>query len=452
MRSKLPEIFAKAIRMQTAILASHRTIVLNNIGTDAMMYLSHWIEQIDGVKEIAPYKTVENDGRYRILVKKEEFHNIRSHISQQLPEWYKNHVAPDAHPQFGRFPGQPTVAPIHSDDFSSREGSYMATSINTVLVFEESMATTQSHQTESKERPHASITSNWKTWAERAAATPTVTNSPPINKINSQASKAIQADLAERKAEVEALQLEVQALKLEREHLQATIDKQVQEKVTIALNEHLSQLKTTPAVSNSHFEELLVIQKQSFQEFSSHMMQMMHIQRLEMMAAFQHGTVVVPTGKQSKATAGDTSSMTESYQGVNSEDRKRLDTKPTPKKVDYRKENRVTETGNEAAPNVETRMLSASSMEKNATHTLSTTIMEPSYSPMELQMMDMEESGASEGQKITNNKSSVIFNDDITVEANRHTEMPTVATCFITESKPGSMPESGYSTPRRNND
>jgi hypothetical protein len=49
MRSKLPEIFAKAIRMQTSILASHRTIVLNKIGTDAMMYLSHWIEQIDGV-------------------------------------------------------------------------------------------------------------------------------------------------------------------------------------------------------------------------------------------------------------------------------------------------------------------------------------------------------------------------------------------------------------------
>jgi hypothetical protein len=91
-------------------------------------------------------------------------------------------------------------------------------------------------------------------------------------------------------------------------------------------------------------------------------------------------------------------------------------------------------------------------MEKNATHTLSTTIMELSHSPMELQMMDMEESGASEGQKITNNKSSVIFNDDITVEANRHAEMLTVATCFITESKPGSMPESGYSTPRRNND
>ena len=179
---------------------------------------------------------------------------------------------------------------------------------------------------------------------------------------------------------------------------------------------------------------------------------MMHIQRLEMMAAFQNGTVVVTTGKRSGATTGDTSSITESYQGVHSEDRKRRDTKQTPKKLDYRNENRVQETGNEAAPNVEASMLSTRSVDKIAPHTLSTTNMEPSNSPMELQMMDMEESGASEGQKITNNKSSAIFNDAITVEANRHAELPTVATCFITESKPGSMPESGYSTPRRNND
>ncbi len=168
---------------------------------------------------------MENDGRYRILVKKEEFHNIRSHISQKLPEWYENHVAPDAHPQFGCFPGQPAVAPIHSDDFSSRAGSYMATSINTVLVFEESMATTYSQQTESKERTHASISSSWKTWADRAAATPTVMIPPPTNAINSQASNTIPEDRAERKAEVEALQLEVQALKLEREHLQASAGK-----------------------------------------------------------------------------------------------------------------------------------------------------------------------------------------------------------------------------------
>jgi hypothetical protein len=450
MRSKLPEIFAKAIRMQTAILASHRTIVLNNIGTDAMMYLSHWIEQIDGVKEIAPYKSVDHDGRYRILVKKEEFHNIRSHISRQLPEWYENHVAPDAHPHHRRFPGQPGVAPIHSDDFSSREGSYMATSINTVLIFEESMANVQPHQTESKEQTRASLTNNWKTWADRAAAKPTVTSSQPTNATNIPSANAIRADLAERQAEVEALKREVQVLKLEREHLQATIDKQVEEKVTLALKEKLSQINATPSVPNSQFEELLAIQKQSFQEFSSHMMQMMHIQRLEMMAAFQHGTVAATTGKRSGATTSDTSSMTESYQGANSEDRKRLDTKPTPTKKNYRHENREQETRGDASPNVVGRRLPIACLVNNIPQTSSKISMEPPNSPMELPMMDLEETGAPEGQEILDNKSSVIVNNDITVEANRHTEWPTVAKGFITESKPGCMPESGYSTPRRN--
>jgi hypothetical protein len=113
---------------------------------------------------------------------------------------------------------------------------------------------------------------------------------------------------------------------------------------------------------------------------------MMNIQRIEMMAAFQNGTVLVTTGKRSGATTGDTSSMTESYQAVNSEDRKRLDTKPTPKKLDYRNKNREQDTGSDTAPNVEPRTLRTSSADKKESYTLSKTIMEPPNNPMELQM------------------------------------------------------------------
>jgi hypothetical protein len=117
MRSKFPDIFAKAISMQTTVLASHRTIVMNNIGTDAMLYLSHWIEQLEGVQDIVPYKTVETDGKFRVLVNKQEFRRTRSLLQSELPTWYENHVAPDAQPQRGRFPGAPAVATINSDDY-----------------------------------------------------------------------------------------------------------------------------------------------------------------------------------------------------------------------------------------------------------------------------------------------------------------------------------------------
>jgi hypothetical protein len=125
------------ISMQTQTLSTNRTIVLNNIGTEAMMYLSHWIEQIEGVEEIVPYKTVEVDGCYCILTKLKEFQRIRNYIMEQLPQWYEDHVAPDAQPRFGRFPGDPEVAPSKSDLYS--DDSYMASSINTLMGFDEDM-------------------------------------------------------------------------------------------------------------------------------------------------------------------------------------------------------------------------------------------------------------------------------------------------------------------------
>jgi hypothetical protein len=150
MRSKHPEAFVRAISMQTQTLSTNRTIVLNNIGTEAMMYLSHWIEQIEGVEEIVPYKTVEVDGRYRILTKLKEFQRIRNYIMEQLPRWYEDHVAPDAQPRFGRFPGDPEVAPIKSDWYS--DDSYMASSINTLMGFDEAMF---AEPPQAKEKPNA---------------------------------------------------------------------------------------------------------------------------------------------------------------------------------------------------------------------------------------------------------------------------------------------------------
>ena len=124
MRTKHPEAFAKAIKIQTQKMSTNRTIVLNHVGTDAMLYLSHWIENIEGVEDIIPYRTVETDGRFRILVKKHNFDRIRNELIANLDQWIEDHVAPDAHPPFGRYPGDPEVAPLFSDRYSRGDDSY----------------------------------------------------------------------------------------------------------------------------------------------------------------------------------------------------------------------------------------------------------------------------------------------------------------------------------------
>ncbi len=120
---------------------------MNNIGTDAMLYLLHWIEQLEGVQDIVPYKTVETDGKFRVLVNKQEFRRTRSILQSELPTWYENHVSPDAQPQTGQFPGAPAVATINSNDYSSGDDSYMTKSVTTFLSFEENMYEDFHHNT-----------------------------------------------------------------------------------------------------------------------------------------------------------------------------------------------------------------------------------------------------------------------------------------------------------------
>jgi hypothetical protein len=76
---------------------------------------------------------------------------------EQLPQWYEDHVAPDAQPRFERFPGDPEVAPIKSDSYS--DDSYMASSINTILAFDnamfaESPQSTEKPQVKNQNHPH----------------------------------------------------------------------------------------------------------------------------------------------------------------------------------------------------------------------------------------------------------------------------------------------------------
>ena len=70
-------------------------MVWDNIGPDAMHYISDRITAIDGVLAWLPCRSVNEDVKYNILVQQKEYHRVRSHSKEVIPPWYKKYVAPD---------------------------------------------------------------------------------------------------------------------------------------------------------------------------------------------------------------------------------------------------------------------------------------------------------------------------------------------------------------------
>ena len=139
MRNKNPKAFTNAIYRQNESIANHHTIILHNLGVDAMYYLSDRIRALDGVLDITPAKTVTINGNFRLLVQKQSFRKLRKQLISALPEWYDTCVPTDARPSEDAYPGPPCVAPLSEDGYSSGEDSYMNLSINTALSYEGSV-------------------------------------------------------------------------------------------------------------------------------------------------------------------------------------------------------------------------------------------------------------------------------------------------------------------------
>jgi hypothetical protein len=353
MRNKHPEAFLRAIQVQTQTMATNRTIVLNNIGTDAILYLSHWIENVDGVKDIVPCRTVEIDGKFRMLVKQQDFHRVRNILIENLSQWISDYIASDAQPQPGRFPGYPEVAPLFSDVLSNGNNSYMATSVNTMMSYNENefeeYSKFRSPVRKSSNKPSSSqwrenpttlspLASNFTTWADRVTqqSPPQVSASnTPLNSEGEVMARSdqnpivfdqIKADLEMRNAEVESLKQELQELRRERAQYKAELESQVQLKVNEAIQKEVAKLSLS-AASNTQFESLLALQNKQFQEFSIQILQMMQAQNT--IVTRSGNPITVPTGKRSVGTDGETSSLTDS--GIDhKEERKRVDTKSLP--------------------------------------------------------------------------------------------------------------------------
>lgn len=128
LRSKFPEGFKMAIKYQTQMLTSHRTIVLQYMHPDMMFHIDEIIKSINGVINIMPNKHVLSNGKHRILVSKEKFNSAQEEVQRYLPGWCDTYIPPDAYPKPNPFPERPKVQPIHNDGFSSGENSWMSLS------------------------------------------------------------------------------------------------------------------------------------------------------------------------------------------------------------------------------------------------------------------------------------------------------------------------------------
>lgn len=128
LRSKFPEGFKMAIKYQTQMLTSHRTIVLQYMHPDMMFHIDEIIKSINGVINIMPDKHVLSNGKHRILVSKEKFNSAQEEVQRYLPGWCDTYIPPDAYPKPNPFPERPKVQPIHNDGFSSGENSWMSLS------------------------------------------------------------------------------------------------------------------------------------------------------------------------------------------------------------------------------------------------------------------------------------------------------------------------------------
>ena len=84
MRSRQSEAFEKMIRAQTHLLANNFVIILNYVGPDVMHYISERILATKGVEAALPCKSLNEDGRYKILVNKDDYHATRDYIKEEL--------------------------------------------------------------------------------------------------------------------------------------------------------------------------------------------------------------------------------------------------------------------------------------------------------------------------------------------------------------------------------
>ena len=256
MRSRHPEAFEKMIRAQTHRVANNFVIILNYVGPDVMHYISERILKMDGVQAVLPCKSVNNDGKFKILVHKDQYHAARDQLMDELTTWIDDNAAPDAKATLIKYQSPPEVAPINSDGFSRGEHSYMNLSVNTALsvgsalsdesppayVFHNTKHQKSSDDSESMLGGSQTKSANrTRTWADRVAGHSTsVTEDLDIGQPSIFDQSTIISDLESSRAEVETLKYIVAQLEAERAEQKKALSETVQQQVSKAVQDQMS--------------------------------------------------------------------------------------------------------------------------------------------------------------------------------------------------------------------
>ena len=237
------------------MLANNFVIILNHVGPDVMHYISERILATNGVQAVLPCKSVNNDGKYKVLVQKSHYHQTRERFMEELTGWINENAAVDAKATLDKYPGSPEVAPISSDGFSRGEHSYMNISINTAFTVGSAISDTSFPSYVVQDMtPAASETSTLggsrnassdrtRTWADLATgrgSSVTLASDREFSTVMDQST--IISDLASSRVEVENLKSKLAQLEAEREEQHKAIADTVQEQVSKAVEAQMSIL------------------------------------------------------------------------------------------------------------------------------------------------------------------------------------------------------------------
>ena len=288
------------------MIANNYVIMLNHIGPDAMHYLADRISATTGVLGLLPCPTVNEDGKYKVLVHQKSYHRVRNHLKEVIPKWYDEFVEPDAKAPESRYPGPPEVSPIESDGDSQGDQTYMTISVKTAMSFGSNLSNEsppiyvypkeQHAFTDASTIGGSQATSsiNGRSWADTARGSRTMSSLEFKSSDESASQKAMKQDLAASREEVAQLKERLTKIESTRATEEQSIEdkvKQQVEKERKAMEEQVKQqvaqvlqeqLSVFTHQMTTMFAQMMILQQNDYNRIKRSAIQMQEEQTDEM--------------------------------------------------------------------------------------------------------------------------------------------------------------------------
>jgi hypothetical protein len=274
MRSSHPESYARSIKRQTQLMADTRSISLNYIGCDAMFYLMEHILAIPKVKAVVPAPTIEQDGRYRVSVAKDEFITIRTHLQRHLTGWIEAYVTDEeAQRSLQKYPDPPEVSMIDYDVYSTGDGTYMTDSANTAMSYDSVTSDlTHTGDSQASQSSYSGLPKASTSWAARIRGS--INQQYPPNSLRDTAPHGVPpgivvndemiSDLASSRAEVDELKQQLAQIAKDKDLAKQEYEQQRKEMQLEAAKQKFEYIKQVDA-QRKDMEQKLAEQKAELQ-------------------------------------------------------------------------------------------------------------------------------------------------------------------------------------------